>query len=63
MIERLLVNDIIEKARRDMEEPLSYQFTSFFYFTALMNSLGYECYYNDGMVSIKRGVAACLKYP
>jgi len=59
----LLGNDINEKARRDMEEALSYKFTSITQFKALMNSLGYECYDNDGMVSIKRGGAVCLKIP
>ena len=63
VVERLLGNDINEKARRDMEEALSYKFASITQFKALMNSLGYECYDNEGVVSIKRGGAVCLKIP
>ncbi len=63
VVERLLGNDINEKAHRDMEEALSYKFASITQFKALMNSLGYECYDNEGVVSIKRGGAVCLKIP
>lgn len=60
VIDRILGNDAREKARQDMEAALDYKFASITQFKALMNSLGYECYENDGMVSIKRGGAVCL---
>mgnify|MGYP000009428353 FL=1 len=63
IIDRILGNETEKKARQDMEEAMSYKFSSITQFKALMNSLGYECYENEGEVSIKRGGAVCLKVP
>lgn len=63
VIDNILGNDVREKARQDMEAALGYKFASITQFKALMNSLGYECYENDGKVSVKRGGAVCLDVP
>lgn len=63
VIDRILGNDVTEKARQDMETALGYRFASITQFKALMNSLGYECYENGGKVSVKRGGAVCLDVP
>lgn len=63
VIDKILGNDVREKARQDMETALSYKFASITQFKALMNSLGYECYENGGKVSVKRGGAVCLDVP
>lgn len=63
VIDKILGNDVVEKARQDMEAALRYRFASMTQFKALMNSLGYECYENDSKVSIKRGGAVCLEVP
>lgn len=63
VIDKILGNDVREKARQDMEAALGYRFASITQFKALMNSLGYECYENGGKVSVKRGGAVCLDVP
>lgn len=63
VIDRILGNDVREKARQDMEAALCYRFASITQFKALMNSLGYECYENGSRVSVKRGGAVCLEIP
>lgn len=63
VIDKILGNDAGEKARQDIAAAFDYRFSSITQFKALMNSLGYECYENDGTVSIKRGGAVCLDMP
>lgn len=63
VIDRLLGNDRSKQAGLDFKEACSYRFTSLTQFKALMNSMGYECYEKDGIVSIKKGGTVLKKVP
>lgn len=62
-IDKLLGRDNKAKVKEDFSEAMSYRFSTITQFKAVINTLGYECYEKEGMVSIKRGGTVLMKVP
>ncbi len=61
MLNRLVGNDVKAKAGEDLAASLTYTFSTFAQYKALMSSMGYEVYEKNDVVYIKRDGAVQVK--
>ncbi len=61
VLNKLLGKDVKAKASEDLSSTLSYSYSTFAQFKAIITSMGYEVYEKNGMVSVKRDGAVQLR--